>query len=97
MIAIDMVQAKLDVAKQLGADYVINASQVDPVAAVEEITKGEGVDVAWRRWAAPAPDWCRRWTWWRTTARWRSMATTMRPSKSSASTAFTKMGWTCAT
>ncbi|MCB0087271.1 MAG: zinc-binding dehydrogenase, partial [Caldilineaceae bacterium] len=46
VIAIDMVQAKLDVAKALGADYVINASEVDPVAAVEEITKGEGVDVA---------------------------------------------------
>ena len=46
VIAIDVVQAKLDVAKQLGATHVINASEVDPVAAVNELTKGEGVDVA---------------------------------------------------
>lgn len=46
VIAIDVVQAKLDVAKALGADRVINAGKEDPVAIVEEITKGEGVDVA---------------------------------------------------
>jgi threonine dehydrogenase-like Zn-dependent dehydrogenase len=46
VIAIDVVQAKLDVAKQLGATHLINASEVDPVAAVNELTKGEGVDVA---------------------------------------------------
>ncbi len=46
VIAIDVVQKKLDVAKQLGADRVINAREEDPVAIVEEITKGEGVDVA---------------------------------------------------
>ena len=46
VIAIDVVQAKLDVAKALGAGRVIHAREEDPVAAVEEITKGEGVDVA---------------------------------------------------
>lgn len=46
VIAIDVVQAKLDVAKQLGATHVINATEIDPVAAVNELTKGEGVDVA---------------------------------------------------
>lgn len=46
VIAIDVVPAKLEIARQLGADIVINAREVDPVAAVDEITKGEGVDVA---------------------------------------------------
>ncbi len=46
VIAIDVVQSKLDVAKQLGADFVLNAKEVDPVAAVNELTHGEGVDVA---------------------------------------------------
>lgn len=46
VIAIDVVPAKLEVAKQLGATHVINANEVDPVAAVNELTKGEGVDVA---------------------------------------------------
>jgi threonine dehydrogenase-like Zn-dependent dehydrogenase len=46
VIAIDVVPAKLEIARQLGADIVINAREVDPVAMVDEITKGEGVDVA---------------------------------------------------
>lgn len=46
VIAVDVAKRKLDVAKQLGADHVINASEVDPVEAVNEITHGKGVDVA---------------------------------------------------
>ncbi|NJN84060.1 MAG: zinc-binding dehydrogenase [Caldilineaceae bacterium] len=46
VIAVDVVPAKLEVARQLGATHVINANEVDPVAAIDEITKGEGVDVA---------------------------------------------------
>ena len=34
------------VAKKAGADYVIDASEVDPVERVNEITHGEGVDVS---------------------------------------------------
>ena len=44
VIAIDVVQAKLDLAHQLGADTV-NARDVDSVEAVREMTHGEGVDV----------------------------------------------------
>ena len=46
VIAIDVQRGKLDIAAQLGADHVIDATEVDPVAAVNEITGGEGVDVA---------------------------------------------------
>jgi L-iditol 2-dehydrogenase len=46
VIAIDVVQAKLDIALALGADHAINAREQDPVEAVNELTGGEGVDVA---------------------------------------------------
>ncbi len=46
VIAVDVVKGKLDVAQKLGADYVIDASEVDPVERVNEITHGKGVDVA---------------------------------------------------
>ena len=46
VIAVDVEPTKLEVAKGLGADYAIDAGEVDPVAAVDEITHGEGVDVA---------------------------------------------------
>jgi S-(hydroxymethyl)glutathione dehydrogenase/alcohol dehydrogenase len=40
IIAIDMQDSKLALAKAFGATDVINASEVDPVAAVIEMTKG---------------------------------------------------------
>ena len=43
--AIDVAQAKLDKAKQLGSDILINGKEVDPVQAVLEITQGRGADV----------------------------------------------------
>ncbi len=46
VIAVDVVPAKLEIAKQLGAHIVINALTDDPIAAVDEITRGEGVDIA---------------------------------------------------
>jgi threonine dehydrogenase-like Zn-dependent dehydrogenase len=46
VIAVDVVRSKLEVAKKLGADHVVDPSEVDPVEKVNEITHGEGVDVA---------------------------------------------------
>jgi S-(hydroxymethyl)glutathione dehydrogenase/alcohol dehydrogenase len=40
IIAIDVLDSKLDLAKRLGASDVINASHTDPVAAVMEMTGG---------------------------------------------------------
>lgn len=38
--------ARLEVAKALGADYVIDVDKEDPVARINEITAGKGVDVS---------------------------------------------------
>jgi S-(hydroxymethyl)glutathione dehydrogenase/alcohol dehydrogenase len=43
IIAIDTNSSKLDIAKQMGATHTINASNVDPVAAVKDLTEGKGV------------------------------------------------------
>lgn len=40
VIAIDTNQSKLELAKQMGATDIINASNVDPVAAVKDLTGG---------------------------------------------------------
>ena len=45
--------ARLKVAKELGADYVIDVTKEDPLARIMEITGGKGVDV--RSTAPPAP------------------------------------------
>lgn len=46
VIAVDIKPEALKLAKRLGADYVVNASESDPVAEVKKITQGKGVDVA---------------------------------------------------
>ncbi len=46
VISVDMVDYRLEAAKRLGADLVINASRTDPVAEIKRITDGEGADVA---------------------------------------------------
>jgi len=43
VIAVDIDDAKLEMAKDLGADHLVNASDVDPVAAIEALG---GADVA---------------------------------------------------
>lgn len=44
VIAIDVAQDKLDLAKQAGADVCINAADVDAVKEVLALTAGQGVD-----------------------------------------------------
>ena len=44
IIAIDTVGSKLDIAKAVGATDTINASNVDPVEAIKELTGGKGVN-----------------------------------------------------
>jgi L-iditol 2-dehydrogenase len=46
VIAIDVEPLKLDIANRLGGHHRINAAEVDPIEAVLELTKGQGVDVA---------------------------------------------------
>lgn len=44
VIAVDLASARLDLARELGADEVVDASAGDPVAAVRALTHGEGAD-----------------------------------------------------
>lgn len=41
VLVADLVESKLELAKKLGADYVVNASEVDTVEAVRDVTDGE--------------------------------------------------------
>ncbi len=46
VIAVDVVDHKLKIARELGADLTVNAQKEDPVAAILDLTGGNGVDVA---------------------------------------------------
>ncbi|MGH2588006.1 MAG: Zn-dependent alcohol dehydrogenase [Dehalococcoidia bacterium] len=46
IIAMDIFDGKLEMAKRLGATHTVNAATTDPVAAVRELTGGAGVDHA---------------------------------------------------
>ncbi len=46
IIAVDIRDNKLEMARQFGATHTVNASQADPVATVRELTGGEGPDYA---------------------------------------------------
>jgi alcohol dehydrogenase len=54
VIAIDMAPARLEAAKQFGADVVINNADQDPLVAVRELTGGLGADVAIEAVGVPA-------------------------------------------
>jgi alcohol dehydrogenase len=54
IIAIDMAGSRLEAAKQFGADVIINNAEVDPIAAVRELTGGLGADVAIEAVGVPA-------------------------------------------
>ena len=46
VIAIDLVDSRLDAAKQFGADVVVNSTREDPIAVVRGLTDALGADVA---------------------------------------------------
>lgn len=45
VIVVDVLQGKLDLALKLGADLVINSTELDPVKEVKTLTDGKGADV----------------------------------------------------
>ena len=45
IIAVDIDPRKLEWARQFGATHVINSRETDPVAAIQELTGGNGADV----------------------------------------------------
>jgi S-(hydroxymethyl)glutathione dehydrogenase/alcohol dehydrogenase len=53
VVAVDVAAEKLEAARALGATDVVDASAHDPVAAVRELTGGEGVDVAFEALGRP--------------------------------------------
>ena len=46
IIAVDSVPARMEMARRMGADHVVDFSHGDPVAEIMRLTKGRGVDVA---------------------------------------------------
>ena len=46
VIAIDVLESRLEMAQQLGADAVINSAKENPVERLRALTAGDGVDVA---------------------------------------------------
>jgi Zn-dependent alcohol dehydrogenase len=46
VIAVDILDSKLEAAKNFGATHTVNSKQVDPIAAVKELTGGRGSDYA---------------------------------------------------
>ena len=46
IIAVDVVESKLEAARRFGATHAVNGKNGDPVAAVKELTRGQGVDYA---------------------------------------------------
>lgn len=46
IIAVDGIAKRLEIARHMGADHVVNFREADPVEAIMKITNGRGVDVA---------------------------------------------------
>lgn len=46
IIAVESVPARMDIARRMGADHVVDFSSSDPVAEIMRLTDGRGVDVA---------------------------------------------------
>ena len=45
VIALDVSDARLTLARKLGADVAINPKEVDPIKAIKDLTHGEGADL----------------------------------------------------
>ena len=54
IIAVDRFDSKLELARELGATDTVNATEPDPVAAIREVTGGEGVNHAFEAVGIPA-------------------------------------------
>lgn len=54
VIALDLEDYRLDMAIRMGADKVLNVSQVDPAAAIMELTAGWGADLVVEAVGSPA-------------------------------------------
>jgi S-(hydroxymethyl)mycothiol dehydrogenase len=63
IIAVDVDPNKLELAKQFGATHVVNASEVDPVEKIKELTGGFGVNYSFEAVGIPQTLeqalWCR--------------------------------------
>lgn len=46
VIGVDRIAGRLEMAKKMGADHVVDSSRVDPVEEILRLTGGRGVDVA---------------------------------------------------
>ncbi len=46
IIAVDLLNNKLDLSRQFGATHTVNSSQEDPVEAIKDLTHGQGVHYA---------------------------------------------------
>ena len=46
LIAVESVPARIEIARKMGADHVVDFSKVDPVVEIMRLTDGRGVDVA---------------------------------------------------
>src|SRR5689334_21152116 len=46
IIGVDAIEGRLHLAREMGADEVVDFTQEDPVAAIKRLTEGRGVDVA---------------------------------------------------
>ena len=45
LITVDVREEACSLSKELGADHALNANECDPIAAIQDLTNGEGVDV----------------------------------------------------
>ena len=54
LIAVDLNDTRLAVARKLGAHAVINASTADPLQAIQDLTHGMGTDVSIEASGTPA-------------------------------------------